>query len=654
MPKDPLLGQSLKEFHLIERIGRGGMATVYRAHQPSVNRDVAVKVIQLDDEDRGSDFQQRFAQEASVIARLEHIHILPVYDYGLEGDVAFLAMRLLRGGSLQDLVREGPIPLDKTVDLFKQIASALSYAHHHGVIHRDLKPSNMLLDNSGNVYVTDFGLAKIIGDSLEISQKDRIVGTPHYIAPEQVRGEAATPRSDIYSMGIVLYRMLVGRLPFEGSSSDLVSLIYQNLEKAPPSPRELNADIPVSVEEVVLRALAKDPDQRFESVEAMSKALETAVGRFSTDSYPVLAAPQTLDLERPRVSTRLRNRLLVAGLALVLLAVLLGVWVSRDDKSPTEKLPDAQVLSGASLMAGDLRPTTTEIATAQRVLSDEGFIAFMACNQSSEYHATLGREMADFAREYDLPFRIYDSDSDAYQQVTEIEKARSDGALGMIVCSLDNALLDTPIRSAERTGIRMVFLSGEMTGYEGVLVAGDNYLLGEKPGHYAGTVIRDERAGEANVILLGFPDLDSIVARADGMKEGLLEFAPNVEIVGEYLGGTQDNARESVSKALEDGVEFDVILSINDAGSYGAIEALEAAGVRPDEVMIFSVDAEQLARRYIREGRFMRASVAVGRTISAQASIDAMVKLLAGAPIPQQIYTEPGELVTWESLSVQP
>ncbi|HRF95849.1 MAG TPA: substrate-binding domain-containing protein, partial [Aggregatilineales bacterium] len=180
---------------------------------------------------------------------------------------------------------------------------------------------------------------------------------------------------------------------------------------------------------------------------------------------------------------------------------------------------------------------------------------------------------------------------------------------------------------------------------------GDDYGLGFKPGQFAGQIIVDELGGEARVIILDYPDLPTIVSRADGLEEGVLSIAPNATIVGRYLGATEDFGKASVEQLLADGVEFDVIVSINDAGSLGAIEALKAANIPEDQVIIVSIDANAAAREAIRQGQYMRASVDIDRTISSQVKADALIRILAGATIPEQIFTPPGDMVTAEVLA---
>ena len=278
---DSLIGKQVNNFIIRARIGQGGMATVYLAYQPSVNREVALKIITLNAVPGARDeFRLRFAQEAQVIAGLEHAHILPVYDYGIyDNEIAYIAMRLLRGGTLADLLVDEPLELDRTAEIFSQIALGLSYAHRKGVIHRDLKPSNIMFDESGFAYLSDFGLAKIVENSLGLTKSDAVMGTPTYMSPEQLRGGALDNRTDIYSLGGVLYHMLVGHQPFADSATSLVSIIYQQLEKEPTPPHELNPKIPLAVEQVVLRALNKDRDARFATADEMAAALNKALGR---------------------------------------------------------------------------------------------------------------------------------------------------------------------------------------------------------------------------------------------------------------------------------------------------------------------------------------------------------------------------------------
>ena len=191
--------------------------------------------------------------------------------------------------------------------------------------------------------------------------------------------------------------------------------------------------------------------------------------------------------------------------------------------------------------------------------------------------------MGDMATQYGLAYRVYDSDSDAYRQVTMVERARTDGARALIVCPLDPQLLVNPLASVQEVGMPLVLLHAATRSFGGVMLAGDDYLMGVEAGRAGGEIILNVLDGEANAIVLDYPDLPAIVRRADGLVDGVTEIAPDTNILGRYIGGTRENGYASVNQLIEDGVEFNVILSINDAGSYGAIQALEEAGIEPDE-----------------------------------------------------------------------
>lgn len=664
MMSDNFIGRHIKDYVIEERIGRGGMATVYRAYQPAVNRQIALKIIRLEGDAEEDEFRQRFAQEAELIARLEHIHILPVYDYGIVEDIAYIAMRYLRGGTLADLLENGPLSLDRTAELFGQFARALAYAHSKGIIHRDLKPSNIMLDDSANAYLTDFGLAKLVEGSTGITKSGNIVGTPAYMSPEQLRGDEVDHRADIYSLGIILYHMVVGHPPFQVSTSnDIISIIYQHLEKVPTPPREIDPTIPDTVEFVILQALEKHPANRFDSALRMADELDIALGRkVSSSQYPAAITPRHLpNIGKPQSKAKVRKlsrSYLLLGM--VVGVILAGVIISRVVGFPQllSPTPGPIAFASAAVVPGIISskaaiPSEAEIRVAQERLGADGFIAYVTCTQDSEYHATQAREMRDFARAFGLDLRIYDSEEDKYRQVTLIERARSDGAKALIICPLEPNTVENPIKSAMAAGIPVLPIHSELSYYEGVHLEGDNYTMGFKPGQYAAEVFQEEMEGDANVVILDYPDLPSLVERADGLEEGFLQIIPDAHIIGRFLGATPENAEKSISKLIDDGVEFNVILSLNDAGSFGAIKAMEDADFTPDSVIVTSVDAEALAQEYILKDYFMRASVDVGREKMSHTVINLMVKMLAGSTLPRTIVVEPGDLVTKETLKNQ-
>jgi serine/threonine protein kinase len=269
-------GQTLGPYRIINQIGKGGMATVYKAYQPSVDRYVAIKVLpsQLAE---SKEFATRFHQEARIIAKLEHPHILPVFDYGESDGVAYFVMRFLEAGTLKEKMEAGrPLPLDEIDRIFNQLADALSYAHSHGIVHRDLKPANALIDSYGNIFLTDFGIAKLLESaSPRLTQTDAIMGTPAYISPEQAQGQPVDQRSDIYSLGIILYEMVTGRVPFMADTP--LAIIFKHVSDPLPLPSSIKPDIPASIEQVILKALAKDPKDRFSTAAEFAAAWKRAV-----------------------------------------------------------------------------------------------------------------------------------------------------------------------------------------------------------------------------------------------------------------------------------------------------------------------------------------------------------------------------------------
>ncbi len=266
-------GFTLGRYELRRRIAQGGMAEVYLAYDRRVRRQVAIKVLYGRDES----FVRRFEREALAVGALSHDHILPLYDFGEQRPWYYLVMPYVEGGTLRDyLFKRKQLTLEEAASFIDQIASALQYAHNQGMVHRDVKPSNILLRPDGYAYLVDFGLAKAIMGGEALTTSGAMVGTPEYMAPEQSNG-VNDYRSDIYSLGVISYQMLTGRVPFMAESPVAVSLKHIQVQPIPPS--ELNPRIPLSIEEVILKALAKDPNERFQEAQAFSTAYWKALQR---------------------------------------------------------------------------------------------------------------------------------------------------------------------------------------------------------------------------------------------------------------------------------------------------------------------------------------------------------------------------------------
>jgi len=273
-----LTGRVIKSYEILEQIGKGGFGAVYRAYQPGIGRDVAIKVI-LPQHANHPDFVRRFETEAQVIARLEHPHIVPLYDYWREPNTAYLVMRYLRGGNLrQSLEDDGAWSLLRTANMIAQIGSALALAHREGIVHRDLKSDNILLDENGNCYLSDFGIAKDLDQNTNIT-RDAILGTPAYLSPEQIRGEVATAQSDIYALGILAYETLTASKPYFDMTP--ATVLFKQLNEPLPDVRGLRPDLPEAVSDILYRATAKDPQARYTDVIALARDLQTVAQEYA-------------------------------------------------------------------------------------------------------------------------------------------------------------------------------------------------------------------------------------------------------------------------------------------------------------------------------------------------------------------------------------
>jgi len=274
-----LTGQTVGKYRITAYLGRGGMAEVYKAYQPGLDRYVALKVMRshlADDQD----FIHRFEREAAATARLRHPHIVQVYDFDVQGDRHYMVTELVEGPTLKaELAARRlagrPFSLAETTRIFTALASAIDYAHTRGMIHRDLKPSNVMFTVEGQAVLTDFGIARMLGDS-HITVTGAVIGTPAYMSPEQGQGACCDERSDIYSLGVILYEMVTGRVPFEGDTP--FATIMKHVTEPLPPPTSIKPDLPRAVERVLVKALSKNPDARYQRAGEMAQTLRQAAG----------------------------------------------------------------------------------------------------------------------------------------------------------------------------------------------------------------------------------------------------------------------------------------------------------------------------------------------------------------------------------------
>jgi len=273
-------------YKILGELGRGAMGVVYRAQDPALDRVVALKTIILsDDADNRKEYEKRFALEARAAGKLNHPNIVTTFDFGEEGDFAYLAMELLEGTDLRTRLKDGPLPVGEAVDIAAQVADGLAFAHERGVVHRDIKPGNIMLLERGGAKIMDFGIARMRSDDFKTST-GMVVGTPRFMSPEQISGAKVDQRSDIFSLGVVLYEMLTGEMIFAGADSAQIAHNLATLEPEPPSRR--NPKVSSLLDFIVARALKKDPSLRYQDAYELAADLRTCLaelqGRAPTES----------------------------------------------------------------------------------------------------------------------------------------------------------------------------------------------------------------------------------------------------------------------------------------------------------------------------------------------------------------------------------
>ncbi|MBU1690856.1 MAG: protein kinase [Gammaproteobacteria bacterium] len=371
--------EKLGRYEILSELGQGAMGVVYKAVDPLIDRTVAIKTINLNlSNDELADFEERFNREAKSAGRLNHPNIVTIYDVGRADHVAFMAMEYLEGRELKEIIASGEIlQPGRAAEIITQVADALAFAHDHGVVHRDIKPANIMVLRNGSVKITDFGIAKMSSGSR--TQIGIILGSPKYMSPEQVAGKPVDGRSDIFSLGAVLYELLTGKPAFSGEDSTLTSIMYRVMNEMPASPSDVNPSLPMAFDYIVARALAKAPENRYQSAREMANDLRNFrnLTATSTSTRKKSAAKTGNDGD---ATVRLNASQIPAGpsqssgrkwaalavAAIIISATVLFVTSSRESAVPT--VDDNKLATAQTTSAADVTPPPPEETATKPVL----------------------------------------------------------------------------------------------------------------------------------------------------------------------------------------------------------------------------------------------------------------------------------------------
>lgn len=365
----------LGRYEVLGELGQGAMGVVYKAKDPLIDRVVAIKTINLGLAlDEKEEYEGRFYQEAKAAGRLNHPNIVTIYDVGKSGDVAYIAMEFLQGRELRDIMNDGgPLPVDQVLDMVAQVALGLAYAHEHEIVHRDVKPSNIMVVRDGHVKITDFGIARMASSAVR-TQTGMVLGSPKYMSPEQVMGKNIDQRSDIFSLGVMLYEMLTGQAPFNGDNVN--AIMYQTLNAAPPPPNQLNPAVPEMLNFIVAKALAKAVDDRYQNAKDFAADLRACRDTLPRSGQPLdvskaliggekklpdaisVTGNRSVEEDVGSISTAKLSQSFDSGAATMRLAAMTASPEEVDELSKTLKIvrPGAEELKRAAPPVNTARP----------------------------------------------------------------------------------------------------------------------------------------------------------------------------------------------------------------------------------------------------------------------------------------------------------
>lgn len=363
-----LNGKTLGQYQIIEPVGSGGTAQIYLAYQPSVKREVVVKVLSPAFQDDPG-FVMRFAQEVDVIARLQHPRIIPVYDFGEQDGQFYIVMAYMRGGTLADRIdkTQAGLPDHETIRLFDLLAEGLEYAHSKDIVHRDLKPNNILMDEADNPYLADFGLAKFTEGKIEMTNT-LMTGTAAYMAPEIARLGKSTKRSDIYALGIMLFEMLTGRVPYEGKTP--YAVLSAHVHQPIPKIREIRPDLPEAVQGVIDKAIAKEPEDRFATAGEMATAFKSAMS--TTETITVIEKSGRAKSRNIFLRSNWFLQVVVVLLAIAGILAVMSQFASNGNTSSQSENPAGHIAESITSSNGDTQWAFDCLGDSETAIADLG------------------------------------------------------------------------------------------------------------------------------------------------------------------------------------------------------------------------------------------------------------------------------------------
>jgi serine/threonine protein kinase len=439
-----LTGRIFGNYQIHESIGRGGMATVYRAHDRRTSQDVAIKFISpaLAENEQ---FIRRFRREVKVVAQLDHPNIVPVLDYGEQDGYAYQVMPFLNVGSLSDRIDKGPISLEVGGRVLDQVATALAYAHQHGVIHRDVKPSNILLDPEGNALLADFGMARRV-EATESLTGSAVIGTPAYMAPEQVQGGPVDSRCDQYALGVILFQLATGTLPY--SAETPMGYLLKHVNEPFPAATQRNPRVPLMIEHVILKATAKNPGERFESISEMNRTLQASLAYIQdpiSNEAPTIVLPSMgheTEVAGQKRRSRKTLRIATAVAAVLFFGLAIPVFASglidllEQASSPAEGGVSGPIIELTSQLA-TIEALSTELASSSSASAEEIELAVVQTLAVQGFGAPAGAQ----------------SDGDSFDSLLEAASlSRQDRALSQTPVSTGTST-PTSISPSETPGL---------------------------------------------------------------------------------------------------------------------------------------------------------------------------------------------------------